>query len=105
MDYVARHIIGPQAAERTSQVLKPQFVRFQKCLLRRPSVRPMKCRSARHAAHRKHLDPDPLAVQVDVRLVPMLYGEGPRSGLGRVVQDTAEARNAYLTRTPVLTYA
>src|SRR5712691_7398156 len=31
----------------------------------------MKCRTTGHAAHRKHLDPDSLAVQVDVRFVPI----------------------------------
>ena len=59
------------------------------------SLRPLRC---------DRLTP---ACLTEVRMVGkrMLYGEGPRSGLGRVVQDTAEARNAYLTRTPVLTYA
>jgi hypothetical protein len=55
----------------TSQVLKPELVGFQERLLRRAYIGPMKCRPARHAAHRKHLDRDSLVVQLDVRFVPI----------------------------------
>src|SRR2546428_601157 len=64
-------VVVAQSAERPAQVLKPQFVSFKESLLRRTQVGPMKCRSAGHAAHRKHLYRDPLAVQGYVRLVPI----------------------------------
>jgi hypothetical protein len=51
------------------KVVEGVFVSFEERLLGRPMIRAMERRSARHAAHRKDLQPHRFAVQLRPRLV------------------------------------
>src|SRR5438046_1394903 len=62
-------IVIANASEDSAQVLEGQLVRFQKRLLRRALVSPMKGASARHAAQRENVQLLPLPAQVGIRLI------------------------------------
>ncbi len=64
-------VVIAQLPEHTAKVSERQLVRFQECLLRRVQIRAVKRRSARHAAHRKDLQLDPLAGQIGIGFVPV----------------------------------
>ena len=64
-------VVVPQPLKDAAQVLEPEFVRFQKRLLGGAWIRAVKGCAAGHGAHREDLHGVPLAIEVDVRLVPI----------------------------------
>ncbi len=66
---------------------------LQKRLLRSSQIGPMISRAAGHRSHRKHLQLDPLAVQIGVRFVPVHLGlDAPRVALRNECLAAPEAQ-------------
>ena len=64
-------VVIAKLAEHAAKVGERQLVRFQKRLLGGMQIGAVKRRSARHAAHRKHLQLDSLAAQIGIGFVPI----------------------------------
>src|SRR5262249_51570957 len=64
-------VVVPQTTKYAAQILEPEFVRFQKRLLRGPRIGTMKRCAAGHGAHRKDLHGLPFTIEVRFRLVPI----------------------------------
>src|ERR1039458_5518841 len=70
----ARQVIVAEPPEYSPKIMKRQLMGFQKRLLRGSQIRPMIGRAAGHRTHRKHLQLDPLAIQIGIRFVPIHLG-------------------------------
>jgi hypothetical protein len=64
-----RQVIVAKPTEDAIEILEGKFMRFQKSLLRRTWIRPMKGRTACHRTHLEDLQLDPFPIQIGIRFV------------------------------------